>query len=288
MRRFAFIILSIFFAQPLVAQQLKLKIASYNIQYDNQKDKINTWEKRLPGVVSVFHKYQFDIVGAQEPYLVQLNDLMPQITEYAYLGINILGDTTTLRRHYTPILYKKDKFEVLDWGTFWFSETPNVPGQKGWDAYSARICTWAKFKDKKTAKEFFFFNIHFDHLGNVARRESPKLLLGKIKEIAEGYPVFVTGDFNTNQYHDNYKILSESGVLKDSYQIAKNIRNRSTTTFNDYKADPQGDKRIDHVYVSQVPQIKVNSYRILTDSYKGIYPSDHFPVMVEVEFPKKN
>jgi len=262
-----------------------LKIASYNIQYDNIKDKINTWEKRLPGVVSVFNKYQFDIVGAQEPYLSQLNDLMPQIPDYNYLGINILGDTGILRRHYTPIFYKKEKFDVLDWGTFWFSETPDVPGKKGWDAYSSRICTWAKFKDKHSKKEFYFFNIHFDHLGEVARRESPKLLLSKIKEIADGYPVFTMGDFNTNQYTDNYKIMNESGIVKDSYHIAKTIRNRTTPTYNGYKAELTGSNRIDHIYVSLKPQITVKSYRILTDSYKGIYPSDHFPVLIEAELP---
>jgi len=291
MRRLIFIILSLlFFANPLIAQKALLKIASFNIQYDNLKDKVNTWEKRLPGVVAVFNKYQFDVVGAQEPYLSQLNDLMPQIPDYAYLGINILGDTTgaVLRRHYTPIFYKKEKLDVLDWGTFWYSETPDEAGKKGWDAYSPRICTWAKFKDKQTGREFFFFNSHFDHIGLIARRESPKLLLAKIKEKAQGYPSFATGDFNTTQHNPNYKIMNESGTMKDSYHVAKNIRNRNTTTFNDYKPDPQGDNRIDHIYVSLQPQVKVHSYRIITDSYKGIYPSDHFPVMIEVEIPEKN
>lgn len=282
-------ILIVFGTSQLSAQPAKLKIASFNIQYDNLKDKANPWEKRLPGVVEVFNKYQFDIVGAQEPYLSQLNDLMPKIPNYAYLGINILGDTTNLvlRRHYTPIFYKKDRVEVLDWGTFWFSETPNEPGVKGWDAYSPRICTWAKFKDKQSQKEFYIFNIHFDHLGLIARRESPKLLLSKIKEIAAGYPALTMGDFNTNQYNPNYKTMSESGVVKDSYHIAKNIRNRNTTTFNDYKPEPQGDNRIDHIYVTLQPEVKVHSYRIITDSHKGIYPSDHFPVMIEAEIPEK-
>lgn len=290
MRRLIFISLSLLFlANALMAQKALLKIASFNIQYDNLKDKANPWEKRLPGVVEVFNKYQFDIVGAQEPYLSQLNDLMPQIPGYAYLGINILGDTTNvvLRRHYTPIFYKKDRMEVLNWGTFWYSETPDVPGKKGWDAYSPRICTWAKFKDKKSQKEFYIFNNHFDHLGLIARRESPKLLLAKIKEIANGYPVLTMGDFNTTQYNPNYKILAESGVVKDAYHAAKSIRNSNTTTFNDYKADPQGNNRIDHIYVTIQPEVMVKSYRIITDSYKGIYPSDHFPVLIEAEIPEK-
>lgn len=282
---FKFIILAFFqLSLTFVEAAPPLKIASYNIQYDNIKDTVNTWAKRLPGVVSVFNKYQFDVVGAQEPYLAQLNDLMPKIPDYAYIGINILGGTDILKRHYTPILYKKDKFDVLDWGTFWFSETPDVPG-KGWDAHSARICTWAKFKEKKSGKAFFFFNIHFDHKGIIARRESPKLLLAKIKEIAAGYPVFTMGDFNTNQHTENYKTMNESGVVKDSYHIAKKMLNREIPTFNGYRAELKGSNRIDHIYVSLNPEIKIKSYRILTDSYKGIYPSDHFPVLIEAELP---
>ncbi|NGF55060.1 endonuclease/exonuclease/phosphatase family protein [Parapusillimonas sp. SGNA-6] len=285
MRRLLFLLTLFLIGQSqLSAQTAKLKIASYNIQYDNPRDSVNTWKKRLPGVVYIFNKYQFDIVGGQEPYLAQLNDLMPQIPDYAYIGINIRGTTNILKGHYTPIFYKKEKFDVLDWGTFWFSETPDKPG-RGWDAHSNRICTWVKFKEKKEGKEFFFFNIHFDHKGVIARRESPKLLLSKIKEIADGYPLFVTGDFNTNQHHDNYKVLNESGLVKDSYHLAKRIRNRNTPTFNGYRAELKGTNRIDHIYVSLSPALDIKSYRILTDSYKGMYPSDHFPIMLEIGLP---
>jgi len=285
MRRLLFLLILFLIGQSqLSAQTAKLKIASYNIQYDNPRDSVNTWKKRLPGVVYIFNKYQFDIVGGQEPYLAQLNDLMPQIPDYAYIGINIRGTTNILKGHYTPIFYKKEKFDVLDWGTFWFSETPDKPG-RGWDAHSNRICTWVKFKEKKEGKEFFFFNIHFDHKGVIARRESPKLLLSKIKEIADGYPLFVTGDFNTNQHHDNYKVLNESGLVKDSYHLAKRIRNRNTPTFNGYRAELKGTNRIDHIYVSLSPALDIKSYRILTDSYKGMYPSDHFPIMLEIGLP---
>ncbi|MNK10163.1 Endonuclease/Exonuclease/phosphatase family protein [compost metagenome] len=263
-----------------------LKIASYNIQYDNLNDTVNTWNKRLPGVVSVFKKYEFDIVGSQEPYLMQLNGLMPQIPEYTYLGINITGRDGVMRKHYTPIFYKKEKFDVLDWGTFWFSETPNEAGKKGWDAYSPRICTWAKFKDKLSGKQFYFFNVHFDHLGKEARTESAKLLLSEIRNKAKGYPIFVTGDFNTVQNTSDYKILSESGTVGDSYHLTADRRSNATPTYNGYLKYPKGIERIDHIYVSLKPEIKVKNYTILTDSYDGMYPSDHFPILIEAELPR--
>ncbi len=263
----------------------QLKIATYNIQYDNLKDTINTWKKRLPGVVSIFNKYQFDIVGSQEPYLTQLNVLMRQIPDYTYLGVNISGQESNTRKHYTPIIYKKEKFKVLDWGTFWLSETPNEPGKKGWDAYSPRICTWAKFKDKQSGKKFYFFNVHFDHIGKEARTKSAELLLSQIREKAKGYPVFVTGDFNTHQHSSNYKILAESGDLGDSYHIATDRRSTNVSTYNSYSKEPKGSNRIDHIYVSSNPAIKVNSYTILTDIYGEVYPSDHFPVLIQAELP---
>src|SRR5690606_24852138 len=110
------LVLVILSGAQLSAQTTMLKIASYNIQYDNPRDSIHTWEKRLPGVVHIFNKYQFDIVGAQEPRLAQLNDLMPQIPDYVYLGVDVRGTTKMLKRGYTPILYKKEMFDVLDWG----------------------------------------------------------------------------------------------------------------------------------------------------------------------------
>ncbi|MFA4867019.1 MAG: endonuclease/exonuclease/phosphatase family protein [Pedobacter sp.] len=292
MKRLAAVIFFIFLIGQIstMAQNSKktelLKVASFNIQYDNSKDKVNTWVKRLPSVAKVFNKYQFDIVGAQEPYLSQIKGLLELIPGYTYIGINILGGTDILNRHYTPIFYKKDKFEVLDWGTYWYSETPDVPS-KGWDAFSMRICTWAKFKEKESGSEFYFFNNHLDHIGIKARQESVQLLLTKIKVIAEGYPVIVTGDFNLNQHHANYATLNNSGLIKDSYHLAKNRRNSEMTTYNGYKQDLNGSNRIDHLFVSLNPAIEVRSYRILTDMLKGIYPSDHFPVMLEINIPTK-
>lgn len=280
------LILAVFFAPPLSAQRnakaLMLKIASYNIQYNNKKDSVNTWEKRLPGVVAVFDNYKFDIVGAQEPYLSQMNDLMAKLPTYKFIGINIQGGTGVLNRHYTPIIYKAAKFDVLDWGTFWYSQTPNE-ASKGWDAFSLRICTWAKFKEKETGKEFYFFNSHFDHKGVIARKESASLLLAKIREIAgKELPIFVTGDFNTDQHHENYKVLAQSGIITDSYHAAKANENTETTTFNGYDPKRPGSKRIDHIFVTNNPKIHIDRYRIITDSFEGIYPSDHNPVLLDV------
>src|SRR5690606_16428857 len=130
-----------------------LKIASYNIQYDNTvQAPASEWINRKDLFKQMVEKYDFDIIGAQEPYLSQLNDIKNMLPGYDYIGISINGETTVPKKHYTPIIYKKDKIEILDWGTFWFSSSSSEPGSIGWDAYSPRICTRALIKDKTTGK----------------------------------------------------------------------------------------------------------------------------------------
>ena len=182
-------------------------------------------------------------------------------------------------------------------------ETPDVP-KLGWDAACIRICTWGKFVDSLTTKEFYFFNLHMDHVGVVARREGAKLIVRKIREIAQGAPVIVTGDFNVDQKDEIYSIFTESGLLKDSY-LASRLRFAENGTFNSFDTELYTDSRIDHIFVS--PDTEVESYGVLTNSYwmpnddsaaklKGHdapqqidfskytrrQPSDHYPVFVRL------
>ena len=160
---------------------------------------------------------KFDIFGAQEPYLTQIKDIEPFLDGYTWVGENVIGDKTAQRRHYNPVFYRKDKFEVLDMGSFWYSETPSAPGSKGWDSYSPRMCNWVHFRIRANGREFYHFNSHFDHIGTTARAESAKLLVAKVREIAGGKPAFCTGDFNSNQNTEAYKTIAGSGILADSY-----------------------------------------------------------------------
>lgn len=265
-----------------------LRVGTYNIQYDNLNDPANSWNSRNLILEKLLKEYDFDIFGAQEPYLVQLKDMMKYLPEYTYLGKDITGGTEELRRHYVHIFYKKDKFEVLRQGMFWLSETPNTPNSKGWDAYSVRVCVWAQFKDKASGKEFYHFNTHFDHIGTTARQESAKLLIEKIKEIAGDNPSFVTGDFNSNQKSVPYNTIVTSGTVIDSYSRAEEKTNANWPSFNGYKyisTPPANATRIDHVFVTN-KGTKVKSWQIINADYSQKYPSDHFPVLIEWCFKK--
>ena len=215
----------------------------------------------------------------QEVLVGQLHDFQRLLDNYSYIGVG--RDDGKEAGEYAAIFYKNDRVKLLDSGNFWLNETPDVP-KLGWDAACIRICTWGKFKDLRTKKKFYFFNLHMDHVGVVARREAAKLVVSRIKEMAQDAPVVLTGDFNVDQTDEIYGIFIHSGILKDSYENAR-IRFAENGTFNSFKVETKTDSRIDHVFVS--PSFKVEAYGLRTDSYwaKGRRNlSDHYPVFVKL------
>lgn len=260
-----------------------IRVATYNIQYDNAKDVNDKWEDRKELLRQLLRSEQFDIFGAQEPFGTQIEDMETFLTEYAWVGKNVIGDESNRRRHYNPIFYRKDKFEVVEWGSFWYSETPETEGSKGWDSYSPRMCNWVRFRMKSNGREFYHFNSHFDHIGTTARVESAKLLVAKVKEIAGDMPAFCTGDFNSNQNTEAYKVIAGSGILADSYTRCPAKSNADWPTYNGYRyiaTPPANATRIDHIFVTPA-RTKVVSWKIVNNSYGQKYPSDHFPVVIE-------
>ncbi len=164
----------------LKAQQIT--IGTFNIRYDNPRDSGNLWVDRAPIVSNLIRFHGFDILGIQEGLKNQLDDISAALPEYARYGKG--RDDGKEAGEHSAIYYKKDRFKLLKGGDFWLSETPDVPG-KGWDVTCCnRICSWVYLEDLKTKKQFYAFNVHYDHQGVIARRESSKMILKKITEIA--------------------------------------------------------------------------------------------------------
>lgn len=296
------ILLSSLIAVPSVAQPLY--VGTYNIRYQNNDDSRNGngWTKRCPVVCDQLNFEHPDIFGTQEVLEPQLHDMLQRLDGYDYIGVG--RDDGKRAGEYAAIFYKKNRVRLLSQGNFWLSETPERPGL-GWDAACIRICTWGKFKNLRTKKKFYYFNLHMDHVGIQARREAAKLVVARIKEIAKGAPVVLTGDFNVDQYDEIYRIFTDSGVLKDSYVSAR-LRFAENGTFNSFKSDLFTKSRIDHIFVS--PQTRVEAYGVLTNSYwvpdtmtapsqkasdapqeisfqryQRRLPSDHYPVFVRLQ-----
>lgn len=288
----------------LTMQAQSYVFATYNVRNANRSDSIagNGWGQRYPYIALQIQFNGFDIFGTQEAKYHQLEDLKKAMPKYDYIGIG--RDDGKLAGEFSAIFYRTDKFEVLEHGDFWLSTETTFPN-KGWDAALPRICTWGKFRDKQTGFTFLFYNLHMDHVGVKARAESAKLILKKMKEFPTELPAILTGDFNVDQNNESYTLLDQSGIMRDSYQIA-DLRYAPNGTFNGFHPDRKTDSRIDHLFVTK--EFSVQRYGILTDTYRseapekpqaeqnGNFPkevsmtkyiartpSDHFPVMIQVE-----
>lgn len=269
----------VFLTHSLQAQQLT--VATYNMRNDNNTDDAksgNGWKQRYPVIASLIRFHRFDIFGTQECLYHQLKDLQTLLPNFDYIGVG--RDDGKQAGEYSAIFYNTGKFKVLDQGNFWLSQTPDKPSL-GWDATCCnRICTWGYFQDKSNGKKFYVFNTHYDYQKDLARNESSKLILAKIKEIAKGQPVIFMGDLNGGNDSEWYKKIAQSGILEDTYKLAKDPYTNNGT-FNGFGKNLASDEMIDHIFVSK--QFTVKRWGILSDSYHGRYPSDHFPVMAVVE-----
>jgi endonuclease/exonuclease/phosphatase family metal-dependent hydrolase len=253
-------------------------VATYNLRYDNRGDSGNLWINRAPIQSNLIRFHDFDVVGIQEGLINQLEDLSKSLPQYTRYGIG--RDDGKAAGEHSAIYYKKDKFKLLKSGDFWLSQTPDQPG-KGWDATCCnRICSWVQLQDIASKKIFYFFNVHFDHQGVIARIESAKLMIEKIKTIAGNTPAVFTGDLNGGRNSDCYKYIANAGVIKDSYDLA-GFTYENNGSFNSFRT-PRGMEVIDHIFVTK--QFTVKKWGILTYTYFGKYPSDHFPVMAVVSF----
>ncbi|RNC65747.1 endonuclease/exonuclease/phosphatase family protein [Proteiniphilum sp. X52] len=261
-----------------IGKECDLRVASFNLRMDTPHDGENAWANRKGMVRSLIAFHDLDIVGTQEGFKHQLDDIL-ELEGYAYVGAG--RDDGKDAGEHSAIIYRKERLELIDNGDFWFSETPEVPG-KGWDATCCnRICSWAKFKDQVSGKTFFVFNSHYDHQGKTARRNSSLLLLKKIEEIAGKYPVFATGDFNATPDDEPIQTIYNAGKLNDSYLVTEEPPYGTEGTFNAFRPDAPSNSRIDYIWVS--PGITVKKYGVLNDRPYGRFPSDHFPVVIQAK-----
>ncbi len=258
-------------------KNLYLNVASYNIRMDTPIDSLDPWSKRKDMIKGLIQFHDFDIFGTQEGFKHQLDGIL-ELSEYSYVGGG--RDDGKDKGEHSAIFYKKERFEVLDNGDFWYAENSEVPG-KGWDATCCnRICSWAHLKDKESGKDFFIFNSHYDHEGAVARKNSSLLLLKKVEEIAGNKPVFCTGDFNASPDSEPIQIIYNDGRLNDSYLVSEQKPYGTEGTFNSFRVSNNPASRIDYIWTSE--GIRVLKYGVLNDIQYGHFPSDHYPVMIKV------
>lgn len=252
-----------------------LRVMTFNIRYDNPDDGPHAWPHRQDRVAGTIRFYEADLVGVQEALRGQMDDLAARLPDHAWLGV---GRDADGGGEYSAIFYREDRFDVLDHGTFWLSETPEVPGSRSWDAAITRIATWARFRDRRTDETFYHFNTHFDHRGEQARTESARLLLRRIGALAGDAPVVVTGDFNFTEAAEGYDLLT--AALEDAFYTTEAPHHGPEGTYQGFEVTGDPGRRIDYIFTSE--DVRVLRSGTLSDSWQGAYASDHLPVLAVV------
>lgn len=276
--------LLVFFAFSLLInaqnKNERMRVMTFNIRYDNPDDGSDIWANRKDKVISMINFYDADIVGTQEVLKNQKTYLDEHLKDFISVGVG--REDGVDKGEFSAVFFKKDRFELLNSGTFWLSETPEVIGSVGWDAALERISTWTKLKDKITGKEFFIFNTHYDHIGKQARIKSSELIIAKIKSIADNLPVILTGDFNVTEDNDAYKTIVAGPDLKmyDAQFNSSEPHHGPNWTFHGFEEVAENERpKIDYIFVND--KITVLKHGVLSDRFDGGYPSDHLPVLIE-------
>lgn len=277
-------------AQQTVAVETlaSLRLMSFNIRYATAPDGENAWEHRRDLLLETIEAANPDLLGTQECLQVQAEFLRAGLPGMGFVGVG--RDDGRQAGEMCAIFYRAERFEKLDEGHFWLSETPEAAGSKSWDAALTRIASWVRLRDRANGRAFVFIDTHFDHEGAVARRESAGLLARKAQEIAGDLPVLLTGDFNADAdplADGPYRILlgvggpagPESMRFADTYRTAHPRREKGEGTFCAFTGDTSG-ARIDWILASiGWKQLEASIDRT---QRAGRYPSDHFPVTAVV------
>jgi endonuclease/exonuclease/phosphatase family metal-dependent hydrolase len=261
---------------------------TFNIRYDNPDDGVYSWKNRKAQVIEVIKKYKPDVVGFQEALKNQVDDLQAGLEGYDHFGVG--RDDGKEAGEYSVIFYNKARFFKEGGSTFWLSESPETPGSKSWNTGCTRVVTWIKVKDRTARREICFFNTHFDNASEEARIESARMLLTKTFRIPGKLPVIITGDFNDSLSSRMYNILcspGNTGPLRDTRKSSPQGTKEPTYSYVGFPFDPANGELCDYIFTRNDNDLSVKSYKILTDSKGGKYPSDHLPILVEFSFTIK-
>lgn len=261
---------------------VSLRLMTYNIRLDLASDGVNAWPHRRDWVASQVDWLRPDLFGMQEVTPTQKSDLIAALPNYRFLGGgrdgNDMGEAS-------PLAFDPKKFDLLGTGMFWLSPTPDVPS-KGWDAAYNRIATWARLRVHGTKQAVLAINTHWDHIGLVARRESAQQMTRWIQSnVKPCDQVMFFGDFNSELASEQMKLLTDGPLaLRDARALSKTSPVGGENTFNDFKAQPTQTMTIDHFLLGK--GIEVQRYLVLTQVIDGRWPSDHFPVLIDVTVPE--
>lgn len=278
------------FSHPLPHTGLNLNVMSFNIRRGTKKDGKNHWQFRRDRVCELLNHYHPDVLGLQEALDFQIAQIGATLPGYDKVGLGNKGGSQGM---HTAIFYDASRFVVSAEGTFWFSDTPDRPGSKGWGNIIPRTCTWARLIEKESEQAFYFYNVHMDHLSRRSQRNSVVLLTQFIHTRPFPDPFVLTGDFNASERSTPIKYLKGKIPLRG--KIKGNILNpeplvdtfrqrypnvRRIATFHGFRKHFFRFK-LDYIFVPSAA--RVHDAKIIQPQWKKYYPSDHFPLLSHVD-----
>lgn len=262
-----------------------LRVMSFNIRTSGARDGENAWPLRKDLFYEEIQRFAPSLIGFQEMREDQYEETLARMKDFAFVGV--ARDDGKRKGEWSLVGFRKDRFGKLTNGDFWLSETPEVVGSKSWDAALTRICSWVRLKDRTTGREFLYANTHFDHKGVVSRENASRLLVARLRELAGGKPIVLTGDFNVNEDTVAYAVIAkakdnDAPFLIDAYRAVHPKRQPDEATFHGFKGTTTGS-RIDFVFHStDFKPLAAKIERLKSPA--GKYPSDHYAVTAVLEF----
>lgn len=266
--------LSSFASQAKTPSRDEVKVISYNIRFANKKDGDNVWQNRAKASPAMIRDYAPDVFGVQEALAVQLEYLDDKLPHYSFVGVG--REDGKKKGETMAIFYNTRKVRLLDWGTYWLSETPDKPS-RGWDADCKRTATWTLMEMKDSGRKFFYVDTHLDHRGDVAQQKGLELIVERIAAMnPEELPMILTGDFNVTP--EDPVLGGLNTKMLDARKTA--LKTESRATFN---AWGKSASIIDYIYYSGFSECA--EYETIVRQYKGVlYISDHYPIVSRLVF----
>ena len=251
-----------------------IRIMSFNVRYCD--DKAGSVKNRSKISLAIVNQYAPDSFGVQEATGEWLDIFTEGLGgKYAYVGH--ARDEKGYESEYSAVFYLKDKYNLIDSGTTWLSETPEVEYSKSFDSACHRVASWAVLENKETGEKYTHLNTHLDHVLEETRTAQIGVFIDKLTELKKSGNVFCTGDFNTEPTSEAYaKML---GVSDDARLVAGN--SDEGITYHNYGKIKEGSSGpIDYIFVPK--GANVDTFKIIRNTAKDMYPSDHYPIVADI------
>ncbi|MBO4427902.1 MAG: endonuclease/exonuclease/phosphatase family protein [Bacteroidales bacterium] len=247
-------------------------VMSYNVRNSSAQDGDNAWEMRRSATPAMLRDVKPDVFGVQEALPDQEAYILEKCPEYKCYGI---GRNDGVEGERMDVFYNTKRLALMAYGTWWLSETPDVPST-GWDAKYPRTATWVLLKDLKYRKPFYLVNTHLDHKGVNARRNGLAMVVNKIREMNPDVPLILMGDFNVEP--GDSCLVDVDSLLLSARVCAKH--SDDTPSFNGFRGP---EKTIDYIYFSGFKG--ADDFAVVTKEYDGKpFISDHYPIVTTLKY----